>query len=111
MTRNTARMAAVLALLSFGSFEASASARSYSLPTQDGEAISACLADGATCGKAAADQFCKQAGYQESILFARERVGRAVALDSETVCTGETCEAFTRIKCYTPKSAEQASRE
>ena len=105
------RVFAAAILLACASVEASASTRSYSQPTQDGRAISACLANGSSCGKPAADQFCKLAGYEESILFARERVNTALVLDSETICTGESCEAFTRIKCYTPKAAEQASVE
>jgi hypothetical protein len=88
---------------------AGAATRSYSLPTDQGKAISDCLADGQSCGKAAADQFCRMAGFSESILFAREHVASAAALDGNRRCNGEACEAFTRIKCYTPDDAEQAS--
>jgi hypothetical protein len=105
------RVIAAMAVLVAGSLDAGAAARSYTLPTQDGQAISACLADGARCGKPAADHFCKRAGYEESILFARARVSTAIILDSELVCTGDTCEAFTRIKCYSPKGAVQANAE
>ena len=105
------RLLAAIALLVFACDSAFAAARSYSMPTENGQAISACLAGGTTCGKPAADHFCKQAGYEESILFARERVSTAIMLDSQAVCTGENCEAFTKIKCYTPKGAEQASVE
>jgi hypothetical protein len=89
--------------------EAVAATRSYSLPTQDGQAISACLANGSNCGKPAADAFCKKAGYAESILFAREPVSMAIVLDADEQCIGETCEAFTRIKCYSPKGTDQAN--
>lgn len=101
----------IVCLLVLGSAPslAQASARSYSLPTEGGKAISACLADGQSCGKPAADHFCQLAGYSEAILFARERVTSAVALDSDRRCDGEACEAFTRIKCYTPGEGEQAS--
>lgn len=88
---------------------AQASTRSYSLPT-DGAAVSACLSDG-VCGKAAADHFCKMAGYSESILFSRQPVASALFIDGDSRCEGKTCEAFTRIKCYTPAEDEQASAE
>lgn len=90
---------------------AEASSRSYSLPTATGQAISDCLADGTSCGKAAADQFCKKEGYTESILFAREHVNSAASIDGAHRCDGDTCEAFTRIKCYTPDESEQASSQ
>ena len=86
-----------------------ASTRSYTLPT-DGAAVSACLSDG-ECGKAAADHFCKMAGYSESILFSRQPVASAIIIDGNRRCEGESCEAFTRIKCYTPAEDEQASVE
>ena len=99
----------VAVLASAGS--ASAASRSYSLPTDGGQAISACLADGSTCGKPAADQFCKMAGYSESILFQRQAVAAALVLDGAQICEGDSCQAFTRIKCYTPTVEEQASAE
>ncbi len=88
---------------------AAASARSYSLPTDGAHAISACLADGQSCGKAAADHFCQKAGYAESVMFSRATVPAAKVLDSGMACAGKTCEAFTRIKCYKPTSADQAN--
>lgn len=108
------RLIAVLAVLAASGSVASmaqASTRSYSLPTDGGKAISACLADGSTCGKPAADQFCKMAGYSESILFQRQAVAAALVLDGAQICEGDSCQAFTRIKCYTPTVEEQASAE
>ena len=102
-----AAAACVAVLASAGS--ASAASRSYSLPTDGGQAISSCLADGSTCGKPVADQFCKMAGYSESILFQRQAVTAAIVIDGPTRCEGDTCQAFTRIKCYTPDDSEQAS--
>jgi hypothetical protein len=101
----------VILLLAGAGTEAQATARSYSLPTDEGKAISDCLADGKGCGKPAADQFCKKAGYSESILFSRAPVTLAQVLDSTEVCAGETCKAFTRIKCYAPKAETQASAQ
>jgi hypothetical protein len=86
---------------------AEASTRSYFSPKADGVVIGACLADGTSCGKMAADAFCKKEGFAESILFAREPVTTARILDSGAMCEGASCEAFKRIKCYQPK--EEAS--
>jgi hypothetical protein len=82
---------------------AEASTRSYFSPKANGVVIGACLADGTSCGKMAADAFCKKEGFTESILFAREPVTTARILDSGAMCEGVSCEAFKRIKCYQPK--------
>lgn len=82
---------------------AEASTRSYFSPKANGVVIGACLADGTSCGKLAADAFCKKEGFAESILFAREPVTTARILDSGAMCEGAACEAFKRIKCYQPK--------
>ncbi|MBL8790299.1 MAG: hypothetical protein JNM45_07360 [Rhizobiales bacterium] len=103
------RLIAALILTTASSLAAEASVRSYSLPTHSGNAVSDCLSDGRSCGKPAADLFCKKEGYAESILFARERVSTAAALDGKSRCEGDSCEAFTRIKCYTPGDGDQAS--
>jgi hypothetical protein len=84
---------------------AEASTRSYFSPKANGIVIGACLADGTSCGKMAADAFCRQEGLTESILFAREAVTTARILDSGAMCEGVSCEAFKRIKCYLPKEA------
>ena len=103
------KTASILALTLIFAGEAEASARSYSRPTVDGTAISACLANGTNCGKPAADAFCQLQGYRESILFAREPAAQSLALDSRTICSSGACEAFARIKCYIPAEAEQAT--
>jgi hypothetical protein len=66
------------------SSDADAAVRSYSAPKQNGTPVATCLPDGQSCGKPAADQFCKAEGFSESILFAREK----------------DTQVFTRIKCY-----------
>ncbi len=83
---------------------AHATTRSYSFPEQNTR-IGTCLADGTSCGKQAADAFCKKEGYAESILFAREPAATARILDSDAMCKGQACEAFKRIKCYMPAAA------
>lgn len=102
---------ATLILIAATATAADASVRSYSLPTADGRPVSDCLADGKSCGKPAADLFCKKEGYAEAILFAREPVTAASSIDGQRQCGGPACEAFTRIKCYTPTDEDQASAE
>lgn len=89
----------ILALLTIAS-PANAAVRSYFTPQQNGVRLSSCLADNTTCGKPVADAFCKAEGFSESILFAREPVSEAKLLGDEALCSGEQCEAFTRIKCF-----------
>jgi len=105
------RLIAILILTAATTASAEASVRSFSQPMVSGSAVSDCLADGRSCGKPAADLFCKKEGYAEAILFARDRVARASALDGDRRCEGESCEAFTRIKCYSPADGDQASAE
>jgi hypothetical protein len=97
-------MRAILIALSLllAAATAEASTRSYFAPKAESQPISACLADGLACGKQAADAFCQQEGFKESILFARETVAKARILNSEKFCEGNSCEAFKRIKCYMP---------
>jgi hypothetical protein len=91
----------VIALAGFFAVTAAeAATRNYSIPTDEGHRIGVCLADGASCGKAAADAFCKKEGFAESILFARETVPAARVIDSGGMCEGGACQAFTRIKCF-----------
>lgn len=90
---------------------AEASTRSYFSPKAEGQPIGACLADGQSCGKQAADAFCKKEGFTESILFARESVATARFLDSGGLCEGDNCEAFKRIKCFQPVATGQGSTE
>jgi hypothetical protein len=91
---------AICVLLSTAAAEAST--RSYFAPKSESQPISACLADGQSCGKQAADAFCQKQGFKESILFSRENVTKARILDTNQFCEGDTCEAFKRIKCYLP---------
>jgi hypothetical protein len=91
--------AIVMALLCAS--HAQAATRSYTFSEPDSR-IGTCLADGTSCGKIAADAFCKKQGFTESILFAREKSVSARILDSDAKCEGAQCEAFKKIKCYQP---------
>jgi hypothetical protein len=105
------RVSLITICLIFSIASAAASTRSYFAPKSDGQPIGACLADGESCGKQAADVFCRKEGFKESILFSRETVSKARILDSDKSCEGATCEAFKRIKCYLPVAQGAASVE
>lgn len=82
--------------------------RNYFTPELDGHRVDACLSDG-SCGKAAADAFCKVAGYDEAMLFQRERAATARSLDSDRVCDGD-CTAFRQVKCFTARSESEPGK-
>jgi hypothetical protein len=82
--------------------------RNYFAPQFEGQRINACLSDGA-CGKAAADAFCKVEGFDQAMLFQRERSASARLIDSDKVCDGD-CTAFRQVKCYTARDDLQAAK-
>lgn len=88
--------------------EASAAARSYSNPVYLGEYIHQCLADGFTCGKAAADAFCRLEGYENALSFRLQRdparISTAVMLDSGRVLRGADAQPFDAVKCWRPNA-------
>jgi hypothetical protein len=82
--------------------------RNYFAPKLEGQRINACLSDGA-CGKPAADAFCKVEGYDQAMLFQRERSASARLIDSDRVCDGN-CTAFRQVKCFTARDGLQMTR-
>jgi hypothetical protein len=88
--------------------EASAAARSYSNPVHLGEYIHQCLADGFTCGKPAADAFCRLEGYENALSFRLQRdparISTAVMLDSGRVLRGADAQPFDAVKCWRPNA-------
>ena len=82
--------------------------RSYFAPMLQGQRINACLSDGA-CGKAAADAFCRIEGYDQAMLFQRERASQARLIDSDKVCDGN-CTSFRQVKCFTARDDLQAGK-
>lgn len=91
-----------LALLISLSAAQAGETRNYFAPELRGQRINACLSDGA-CGKPAADAFCQAEGYDQAMLFQRERARSARLIDSDKVCDGN-CTAFRQVKCFTVRS-------
>jgi hypothetical protein len=81
-----------LALFPFAA-TAEAGSRTFFAPKLGGEPVAFCLRGGSGCGKAAADNFCRNNGFDTALTFAR----RQVMTDG-----GEEPTGFTQIKCYKP---------
>ena len=94
--------AATLGILLLASTGGEASVRNFFAPAVDGSRIDNCLSGKADCGKPAADAFCVKEGFTESILFQREAASATRQLGSHTMCEGENCVSFRRIKCNGP---------
>ncbi len=96
----------ILAALTLSVTQASAAVRTYFSPELDGYRASACLADGQTCGKPAADAWCKANGWTSALIFQRDSQPQTTRLiDSGDLCSGPACASFHQIKCYTPETA------
>ena len=63
----------VLALLAAAPATAQSAVRTWVSPQLDGERVSSCLSNKSTCGKPAADLWCKSMGFEEALTFERER--------------------------------------
>jgi hypothetical protein len=88
----------ILLILGIAPATAAAAVRTWVSPELDGERVSSCLADRSSCGKPAADLWCKSMGFDQALTFERERA----ALDfTRLPDTGELAPGtpFRQIKC------------
>lgn len=95
----------VLGLMLPASVEAGV--RNFFLPVIAGARVDACL-DAGSCGKPAADFFCKAQGYDRAMIFQREPSAMSRRIDSGQMCSTGACTAFKQVKCFTAK-ADMAS--
>lgn len=79
---------------------AEAGVRNFFLPEIAGARVDACLEAG-TCGKPAADFFCKVQGYDRAMIFQREASAQSRRIDSGQICATGACTAFKQVKCFT----------
>ena len=86
---------------------AEAGVRNFFLPVIAGARVDACL-DAGSCGKPAADAFCKLQGYDKAMIFQREASAMSRRIDSGQMCSTGACTAFKQVKCFTAK-ADMAS--
>ena len=86
---------------------AEAGMRNFFLPEIAGARVDACL-DGGSCGKPAADAFCKLQGYDKATIFQREPAAMSRRIDSGKTCSSTSCTAFRQVKCFTTKTDQAA---
>ncbi len=86
---------------------AEAGVRNFFLPEIEGARVDACLGTG-SCGKPAADAFCKFQGYDKAMIFQREPSAMSRRVDSGQMCSSGDCIAFKQVKCFSTKT-DQAS--
>jgi hypothetical protein len=68
----------------------------------DGYGIDRCLADGASCGTAAAGAYCRSHEFSQAVSFRkvdRDDITGAIPTTGGTGCRGATCDAFVAIEC------------
>jgi hypothetical protein len=101
-----------IALFLFAAVPAEAAVRNYFAPELDGARLDACLTGETSCGKPAADAFCKAQGFTEALIFQRETGGVPTKrLDSGEICEGGGCTAFKQIKCFSPGDTAAAGQQ
>ena len=102
--------AASLGIQLLASTAGEASVRTVFAPVVDGSRIDNCLSGKADCGKPAADAFCVKEGFTQSILFQREAASATRQLGSASMCEGENCISFRRIKCIGPAETAELTQ-
>ncbi len=69
--------------------------------SSDGYGVDRCLADGASCGAAAAAAYCKSRDYAQALSYRkvdRDEITGAVPTHSPA-CRGSSCDEFVAITC------------
>ena len=87
-----------VALVAFAS-AAEADVRTFSSPRLGGARLDWCLQWSASCGKPAADAYCRSRGFAGAINFSQQRGVGATRLISGGACNGSTCAGFRHIPC------------
>ncbi len=68
----------------------------------DGYGIDRCLADGASCGTAAAGAYCRSHAFDQAVSFRkvdRDDITGAVPRADGSTCRGALCDEFVAIEC------------
>ena len=101
---------ATLGILLLTASAGEASVRNFFSPVVEGSRIDSCLSGQKDCGTPAADAFCVKEGFTEAILFQREAASSTRQLGSDTMCEGDTCISFKRIKCIGPAETAELTQ-
>ncbi len=68
----------------------------------DGYGVDRCLANGATCGTAAASAYCRSHDFSKALSFHkidRDDITGAIPTAGGTGCNGAACDEFVAIEC------------
>ena len=74
----------------------------FKLPRVNGKYVDNCLRWAANCGQAAADEFCKRAGYDHAKSYKRGVAGLYLpteVLSTGQICNSKGCVALSRVEC------------
>ena len=92
--------AAAFAALFLAATAAQADKRIFIIPNADGYGIDRCLATGESCGKAAANSYCRAREFAQAVSYRKvDRDDITGAIPTSAACRGADCEAFVAIEC------------
>lgn len=107
-----AGVAALAAFAAMNSHEVRAEARSYSQPKFLGQPVDRCLSGGDSCGKIAADAFCRLKGYENALNFRLQRdpaqISTSILVDSGKLLRVPAALPFQMVKCWRPNAMPKA---
>ena len=95
-------LAAILCLCLPGSAQAAERRMFIIGPNPDGYGVDRCLADGAKCGAAAANSYCRGHQYAAAMSYRkvdRDDVTGAIPSDASGGCRGGRCDKLVAIVC------------
>ncbi len=93
--------AAAFAALFFAAAAAQADKRVFIIANNaDGYGIDRCLATGESCGKAAANSYCRAREFAQALSYRKvERDDITGAIPATGACRAADCDAFVAIEC------------
>ena len=74
----------------------------FLVDSSDGYGIDRCLAEGASCGTAAAGAYCRSHAFNQAVSFRkvdRDDMTGAIPATDGAGCRGAHCDAFVAIEC------------
>ncbi|HML08531.1 MAG TPA: hypothetical protein VK430_10450 [Xanthobacteraceae bacterium] len=93
--------AAAFAAVLLGAAAAQAEKRIFIIANNaDGYGVDRCLASGESCGKAAANSYCRTREFAQALSYRKvEREDITGAIPANASCRGSSCDDFVAIEC------------